>query len=120
MLLDWSPLVKLIRQHQTFLLVTHVRPDADGMGSQIALADALLALGKKVRVVIPSNLPPRYAFLNSAEIPLERFRPPGDDLRAVIATHDIDGNSDHASPVLVLQPRGRNFGQNTAFHPGDN
>ena len=41
MRLNWSPLVELIRRHRTFLLVTHERPDADGMGSQLALADAL-------------------------------------------------------------------------------
>ncbi|MFO0847073.1 MAG: bifunctional oligoribonuclease/PAP phosphatase NrnA [Gemmataceae bacterium] len=73
--LDWSPLVELIRRHSRFLLMTHLRPDADGLGSQLALADALTALGKQPRVVIPSNLPPRYAFLNTPAAPIEEFRP---------------------------------------------
>ena len=51
--IDWSPLVDLIRSHNTILLTTHVRPDADGLGSQLALADALTAMGKTVRVVLP-------------------------------------------------------------------
>ena len=59
--LDWAPLVDLIRRHQTSLLMTHVRPDADGLGAQLALADALRRIGKTPRVAIASKLPPRYA-----------------------------------------------------------
>lgn len=81
--LDWSPLVAMIRQHQTILLMTHIRPDADGIGSQLALADGLRHLGKTVRVVIPSKLLPRYAFLNTPEQPIETFTLPGEQFRAV-------------------------------------
>ena len=52
------------------------------------------------------------------------------DLRTEIATHDVDGNSDHASlayliglDFLVSGGRGgrlAEFGQNTAFHRGHN
>lgn len=75
MSLDWSPLVELIRQHQSFLLMTHIRPDADGMGSQLALADALRAIGKQVRVVVASTIPPRYHFLDPDGTRIERYRP---------------------------------------------
>ncbi len=44
--LDWSPLVAFIRSHDRFLVMTHVRPDGDALGSELALADALRALGK--------------------------------------------------------------------------
>lgn len=87
---DWSPLVELIRSRQTFLLMTHVRPDADGLGSQLALADALRALGKTPRVVIASRLPPRYAFLNSPAGVIEEFRLPGDGFREVDAVIVMD------------------------------
>ncbi len=81
--LDWSPLVKLLRQHQTILLMTHVRPDADGLGSQLGLADALETLGKKVHVVIASALPPRYQFLDPTGTRIERFRGSGEAYRNV-------------------------------------
>lgn len=71
--LDWSPLVELIRTHQTFLLMTHVRPDADGLGAQLGLADALGRIGKTARVVIASKLPPRYAFLDPKREVIEEF-----------------------------------------------
>ena len=79
--LDWSPLVALLRRHHTILLMTHIRPDADGLGSQLALADALVRMGKRPRVAIASKLPPRYAFLDPQRKVIEDFRAPGDDFR---------------------------------------
>jgi len=46
--------------------MTHIRPDADGLGAQLALHDALTQLGKSPRVAIASKLPPRYDFLDPA------------------------------------------------------
>jgi phosphoesterase RecJ-like protein len=88
--IDWGPLVDLIRRHRTFLLMTHVRPDADGLGSQLALADALAQLDKTARVVIPSKLPPRYQFLDPDHRVIERFTPPGDGFGNVDAVIVLD------------------------------
>ncbi len=71
--LDWSPLVRLIHANDDILLMTHIRPDADGLGSQLALHDALTAIGKRSRVVIASKLPPRYQFLDPDEKVIEQF-----------------------------------------------
>lgn len=88
--IDWSPLVDLIHRHQTFLLMTHARPDADGLGSQLALADALTTMGKQARVVIPSRLPPRYQFLDPNRTVIEEFRLPGEAFRNVDAVLVMD------------------------------
>jgi phosphoesterase RecJ-like protein len=40
-----------LRGRQRFLLTSHVRPDGDSIGSQLALAYALDRLGKQVRIV---------------------------------------------------------------------
>jgi phosphoesterase RecJ-like protein len=71
--LDWSPLVRLIQATDDILLMTHIRPDADGLGSQLALHDALTAIGKRSRVVIASKLPPRYQFLDPDKKTIEQF-----------------------------------------------
>ncbi len=71
--LDWSPLVRLIQATDDILLMTHIRPDADGLGSQLALHDALTAIGKRSRVVIASKLPPRYQFLDPDKTTIEQF-----------------------------------------------
>jgi bifunctional oligoribonuclease and PAP phosphatase NrnA len=72
--LDWTPLVDLVRRHHRFLLTTHVRPDGDGLGSMLALADVLELQGKETQLVIASTLPPRYQFLIPADR-ISRFDP---------------------------------------------
>ena len=44
--LDWKPFVDIVRPRRRFLLTTHVRPDGDGLGSMLALADVLETQGK--------------------------------------------------------------------------
>lgn len=73
--LDWSPLVAFLRQYDRPLLMTHIRPDADGLGAQLALHDALTAIGKKPRVAIASKLLPRYEFLDPKRTVIEDFKP---------------------------------------------
>jgi phosphoesterase RecJ-like protein len=60
----WQPLIDLVGSTSRLLLTTHMRPDGDGLGSMKALALALRALGKETRLVIPTHLPERYAFLD--------------------------------------------------------
>jgi phosphoesterase RecJ-like protein len=87
--LDWSPFVEFVRRNDRFLLMTHVRPDGDALGSELALAEALRVLGKSARAVIASNLPPRYHFLN-ANRQVEQFRAPGDQFRDAGAVIVVD------------------------------
>ncbi len=72
---DWSPLVAFLRRHERPLLMTHIRPDADGLGAQLALHDALRSLGKQPRVAIASKLLPRYEFLDRERKVIEDFKP---------------------------------------------
>jgi phosphoesterase RecJ-like protein len=87
---DWSPFVDFVRSHQKFLIMTHVRPDGDALGSEIGLACALKQLGKSVRVAVASDLGPRYEFANSTTTPIERFRAPGDEYRNTDAIIVVD------------------------------
>jgi bifunctional oligoribonuclease and PAP phosphatase NrnA len=47
-----------IRRRQRFVLSSHARPDGDAIGSQLAMAYALRALGKEVTVVNADPAPP--------------------------------------------------------------
>ena len=80
--IDWSPFVDLVRRHERFLLTTHVRPDPDGLGSQVALADVLEGIGKSVQMVISSNWPPQYTFLDP-DRRIGQFEMPGDPYASV-------------------------------------
>lgn len=86
---DWSPLVALVRDANRILLVTHMRPDGDGLGSQKALAFALRGLGKAVAIVSPSRYPERYRFLDP-EKEVHEFTAPGDELKACDAIIVMD------------------------------
>ena len=88
--LDWTPFVELVRRHQRFLLMTHVRPDGDALGSELALAAGLRQHGKTVRTVIASPMPPRYRFLDPDGTKVERFTLPGDAFRNVDAVIVVD------------------------------
>jgi phosphoesterase RecJ-like protein len=87
--LDWSPFVEFVRANDRFLLMTHVRPDGDALGSELGLAEALRARGKSARTVIASRMPPRYQFLDP-DGRVEQFHPPGDGFRDAGAVVIVD------------------------------
>ncbi|MEZ6068509.1 MAG: bifunctional oligoribonuclease/PAP phosphatase NrnA [Planctomycetaceae bacterium] len=64
--IDWQPLKDLIASRQRFVLTSHVRPDADALGSELGLAAVLRALGKEVRIINPSATPAHLQFLDPA------------------------------------------------------
>jgi phosphoesterase RecJ-like protein len=80
--INWTPFVDLVRRHQRFLITTHVRPDPDGLGSQLGLADALERMGNTVQMVIASAWPPRYDFLDP-DRRIKRFELPGAEYRDI-------------------------------------
>ena len=71
-----------LRDHQSFVLISHVRPDGDAIGSQLALGHALMAAGKSVRLINEDGLPDNLAFMaGSDKIEL----PPADPLDVEVA-----------------------------------
>ncbi len=64
-MIDWSRFVEIINTHQRFLLTTHVRPDCDALGSQLAMAAILEHLGKEVLPLNGFATPPGLQFLDS-------------------------------------------------------
>ena len=69
-----------IRKRQRFVLASHVRPDGDAIGSQLAMAYALRAMGKQVRIINRDPAPPPlFALPGVSEIEIaERADDPGD------------------------------------------
>jgi phosphoesterase RecJ-like protein len=60
-----------IRTGEEFLVLAHVNPDGDAVGSLVALGRVLAALGKPRVLLSPGRIPPEYAFLvASGEISL--------------------------------------------------
>jgi len=55
-------------EHQRFAILSHVRPDGDALGSQLALALSLKQLGKDVRVWNEDGMLEKYSFLARAQL----------------------------------------------------
>ena len=65
MTIDWEPLRGILEANQRFVLSSHVRPDADALGSELALAELLEQQGKTVRIINPSSAPGSLEFLDA-------------------------------------------------------
>jgi bifunctional oligoribonuclease and PAP phosphatase NrnA len=59
---------RVLREHQRFAILGHVRPDGDALGSQLALALSLQQLGKEVRAWNEDGMLEKYSFLPRAEL----------------------------------------------------
>jgi len=57
-----------LREHQTFAVLGHVRPDGDALGSQLALGLSLKQLGKDVRIWNEEGMLEKYRFLPNANL----------------------------------------------------
>lgn len=64
---DLAAIGEALCNHQSFVLMSHVRPDGDAIGSQIALGFSLLAMGKSVRLINEDGLPENLAFLKGSD-----------------------------------------------------
>jgi phosphoesterase RecJ-like protein len=62
-------IVTALRAHQTFVLTSHARPDGDAVGSTLALALALEAIGKSVSMVLRDPIPtPFLSFPHASRV----------------------------------------------------
>ncbi|MGH2574172.1 MAG: DHH family phosphoesterase [Ignavibacteria bacterium] len=65
-------ILKLINNKQNFVITSHVNPDGDSIGSEIALHKYLKNLGKTARIINYSLTPQNYTFLDNSKI-IEKF-----------------------------------------------
>lgn len=86
MRVDWDEARDLVTAAQTILIVTHVSPDGDAIGSLLGLAQALRNEGKTILTAVDEGVPDYLAFM------------PGSD--AVFAT--LNGTTDLAGIDLVI------------------
>ena len=64
----------LIELHTRFVLTTHVNPDGDGLGTEVAIARYLQKLGKQATILNYSATPDNYLFLANLH-PIFQFEP---------------------------------------------
>jgi phosphoesterase RecJ-like protein len=65
---SFAEIAAVLRNHQSYAVLSHVRPDGDAFGSQLALALSLRELGKDVVVWNEDGLLEKYRFLPGGEL----------------------------------------------------
>lgn len=78
---DWVRFAEKIAPHRRLLLMSHVRPDCDALGSELGMAGVLEALGKQVLIVNAQPTPPNLAFID----PERKIKALGVDIDAAAA-----------------------------------
>jgi phosphoesterase RecJ-like protein len=64
----FGEIADVLRKHESFVVLSHVRPDGDALGSEIAMGLALQKMGKKVKVWNEEGLLEKFSFLPGGEI----------------------------------------------------
>ncbi len=62
-----SALLPLFREHDSFLITSHARPDGDAIGSSLAAMHLLERMGKKATVTLADPIPRPFTALPGAE-----------------------------------------------------
>lgn len=80
-----------LRRHQHIVITSHVRPDGDSLGSALALAWALQAIGKDARVIMRDRAPvPLNEFPGVDEIEVTAAVPDTTDAVVVLECGDLE------------------------------
>ena len=66
--IDWNKLSEIVSKSNKIVLSTHINPDGDGLGSEVAMYYYLKNLGKDCRIINISELSEKYYFLNKNNI----------------------------------------------------
>lgn len=60
----FNELLTILKSNQSFIITCHVNPDADAIGSEIAMAEILSQLGKNYKIINTSATPYNLKFLD--------------------------------------------------------
>jgi phosphoesterase RecJ-like protein len=71
-MIDFAKLADIITANHSFLITTHVNPDADAIGSEIAFQILLRNLGKKTAVINHNQTPYNLQFLDKENV-IEKY-----------------------------------------------
>lgn len=64
---NWKAFTDQLSHYESFVLVSHIRPDCDALGSELGMAEVLRTIGKSVRIINAHRTPPALQFLDPAE-----------------------------------------------------
>ena len=87
---QWQAATDAIAQAQSILVVSHIAPDGDAVGSLLGIAEPLRAAGKDVTAVIDEGVPPELAFVPRSEMILPAISAGSFDLMITLDSSDLE------------------------------
>lgn len=82
---------EFIKEHDHFLVISHVNPDGDAIGSSMAVAHLLTNLGKKYVVANAGAVPRRFSFISGIDQLMDfSMQEPNSTFSSVIALDAAD------------------------------
>lgn len=118
-------IIDLITKSKKILLLTHINPDGDAIGSMLAFHLVLISLGKEVTSVLPSPMPKLFSFLPGSENITAEFSGLKDFILSIDCSQaDVDKLGykylkDKHKLNIVITPKSGNFSpQDVSFSYG--
>lgn len=81
---------RFLREGDDFLVVSHVNPDGDAIGSTLAIGEILAQLGKRFTMINETGIPPKFAFLAGDRVILDDSLAPAVAFKQVITVDCAD------------------------------
>lgn len=78
-MIDYKRILKIIEENNSFLITTHINPDGDAIGSELALAYFLRKLIKEFHIINHSETPDNYLFLDDEGL-IKKYDPSFDEI----------------------------------------
>jgi phosphoesterase RecJ-like protein len=119
---DYRTILQVFDQHQSFALSTHVNPDGDALGSELALYSFLKDLGKQVKIFNTDTAPKNYRFLPfcDAILPAKAFQDDFPEILVVLDASVLNRIGEYLSHTLIPTKATINIDHHTtAEHFGD-
>ncbi|NOX98106.1 MAG: bifunctional oligoribonuclease/PAP phosphatase NrnA [Nitrospirae bacterium] len=86
-----SKIIEVLRNKESFLITSHLRPDGDAIGSQLALASLLEEMGKSIIIVNVDPVPDPFRFLPESDRITNDFIPEDPpEVALVLDTSSLD------------------------------
>lgn len=98
-MINFDKLADIIKENSSFILTTHVNPDADALGSELALYEILKQKGKKTFIINYSETPYNLGFMDPLGV-IETYNPVKHD--PVFETADVIAALDFNNPKRVI------------------
>ena len=119
---DYQTILEILDCHHSFALSTHINPDGDALGSELALYSFLKDLGKHVKIFNTDATPKIYHFLPfcDAILPPKALRDDLPEILVVLDAGDLKRIGEDLARVLIPTKATINIDHHaTADHFGD-